>query len=69
MFPSGSLEAEPSNEIISAGKLITWSGPAMATGGLLASYLSSFAFLQEKNISTTQMDNAKRRNLFFVKEI
>jgi hypothetical protein len=41
----------------------------MATGGLFASFLSSFSFLQEKNIDAMEMDNDKRRNLFFVKEV
>ena len=27
IVPSGSLEAEPSNEMLSVGKVITWSGP------------------------------------------
>jgi hypothetical protein len=35
IVPSGSLEGEPSNEIVSVGKVISWSGPAMAIGGLL----------------------------------
>jgi hypothetical protein len=61
--------ADASIETLSVGKVITMSGPAMATGGLLASYLSSFAFLQQKNISETEMDNDKRRDLFFVKEV
>ena len=69
IVPSGSLEAEPPNEILSVGKAITWSGPAMAIGGLWASFLSSFAFMQEKNIRATEMDNEKRRNIFFVKEV
>ena len=55
--------------MLSVGKVITRSGPAMATGGLLASFLSSFSFLQEKNIDAMEMDNDKRRNLFFVKEV
>jgi hypothetical protein len=55
--------------ILSVGKDITRSGPAIGTGGLLASFLSSFGLLHEKNISATEMDNDKRRNLFFVKEI
>ena len=37
IVPSGSLEAEPSNEMLSVGKVITWSGPAIAVGGLLFS--------------------------------
>ena len=64
-----SVEAEPSNEMLSVAKVITWSDPAIATGGLLTSSPSSFAFLQEKNISATEMDNDKRRNIFFKTEI
>jgi hypothetical protein len=39
IFPSGSLEA--SSEMLSVGKVITWSGPAIEIGGLLASLQSS----------------------------
>ena len=35
MSPSGSLELLPYSETLSAGKVITWSGPAIAIGGLL----------------------------------
>ena len=55
--------------MLSVGKAITWSGPAMVIGGLLASFLSSFAFMQEKNIRETEMDNDKKGNIFFVKEV
>ena len=49
IVPSGSLEAEPSNEILSVGKVITRSGPAMAMGGLFPLMHPShdFSFLQE----------------------
>jgi hypothetical protein len=39
----------------------------MATGGLLASNLSSFAFLREKDISATEMDNDKEGIFFSLK--
>jgi hypothetical protein len=35
MLPSGSLELLPSSETLSIGKVITWSDPATAIGGLL----------------------------------
>jgi hypothetical protein len=35
IIPSGSLDVLPSNETLSVGKVITWSGPAIAIGGLL----------------------------------
>jgi len=35
MLPSGSLELLPSSETLSIGKVIAWSGPATAIGGLL----------------------------------
>ena len=53
IVPSGSLEAVPSNKILSVGKVITWSGPAIAIGGLLILVLQpshDFYFLQEKKI-------------------
>jgi hypothetical protein len=66
IVPSGSLEAEPSNEMLSVGKVITWSGPATAIGGLLFSTHPSqdFSFLQERNIPAIEMNNARRRNFF-----
>ena len=36
-IPSGSRELLPSSKTLSVGKVITWSGPAMAIGGLLFS--------------------------------
>jgi len=48
IVPSGSLELLPSSEMLSVGKVITRSGTAIATGGFLASYLSSFAFYRRK---------------------
>jgi len=70
IVPSGSLEAEPSNEILSVGKVITWSGPAMAIGGLLFSLQPShdFSFLQEIKIPAAKMNNARRMNIFFHKK-
>jgi hypothetical protein len=72
IVPSGSLEAEPSNEMLSVGKVITWSGPAIAIGDLLALLLplphssQESSFLQEKNISATGTNNIRRRNIFFI---
>ena len=37
IFPSESLNDDPSNEIQSAGRVVTWSGPAIAIGVLLFS--------------------------------
>jgi len=37
IVPSGSLELEPSSKMLSVGKVITWSDPAIAIGGLLFS--------------------------------
>jgi hypothetical protein len=50
IVPSGSLDADPSNEMLSVGKVITWSGPATAIGCLLVSLHPSqdFSFLQER---------------------
>lgn len=52
IVPARSLDAEPSNQILSAGKVITWSGPANAVGGLLFSLQPSddVSFLQEIKI-------------------
>jgi hypothetical protein len=35
--PSGSFERRPSSKTLSFGRLIAWSGPADATGGLFTS--------------------------------
>src|SRR6187399_1482069 len=53
IIPSGSLDVLPSSETLSVGKVITWSSPAIAMGGLLVSLQRShdFSFLQE--IKTT----------------
>jgi len=61
IIPSGSLEAVPSNKILSVGKVITWSGPAAAIGGLLFSLHPSqdFSFLQEIQIAPAMMDGIK----------
>jgi hypothetical protein len=55
------LEAAPSNEMLSVGKVITWSGPAMAIGGLLFSLHPSqdVSFLHEIQIPTAMMDGIK----------
>ena len=49
IIPSGSLDVLPSSETLSVGKVITWSSPAIAMGGLLVSLQRShdFSFLQE----------------------
>jgi hypothetical protein len=70
MVPSGSLDAEPSNKMLSVGKVITWSGPAMAIGRLLYSLHPSqgISFLQEIQIIAAMMDGIKyERNIFFIK--
>ena len=70
IVPSGSLDADPSNEMLSVGKVIPWSGPAMAMGGLLPFIHSSHAvsFLQEtKIIVDTHVNADKKRKLFFIK--
>ena len=50
MLPSGSLELLPSSETLSIGKVIAWSGPATAIGGLFFSAQPSHevSFLQER---------------------
>ena len=50
-IPSGSPELLPSSEILSLGKVITWSGPATAFGGLLSflQFLLENSFSQEVN--------------------
>ena len=71
IVPSGSLEAKPSNEMLSVGKVITWSGPATAVGGLLFSLLPShdLSFLQERNIPVSKVDSInKGGNIFFINE-
>ena len=49
--PSGSLEAEPSNAMLSI-KLITWSAPATAIGGFfpLIQFAHGLSFLQALKI-------------------
>ena len=71
IVPSGSLEAEPSNEILAVGKAITWSGPAIAIGGLLFSLQPSqdFSFLQEIIIPAAKMNNARTMNIFLIKGV
>ena len=71
IVPSGSLEAEPSNEMLSVGKVITWSGPATAIGDLLFSLQPSqdLSFLQEIKIPSAMMDSInKGRSIFFINE-
>jgi len=67
IVPSGSLEAEPSNEILSVGKVITWSGPAMAIGCLLFSLQPSpdFSFLQEIQFLPLWWIVSRKEKIFF----
>ena len=53
IVPSGSLEPVPSRITLSRGKVIIWSGPANATGGLFASAQPSheYSFLHERLIN------------------
>ncbi len=72
IVPSGSLDADPSNEMLSVGKVITWSGPAIAVGGLFPLIYPSqeSSFLQEINIPPAMMDGIKKeRNISFTKEV
>ena len=62
IVPSGSLELIPSSRTLSVGKVITRSGLA----GLLVSYLSSFAFLREKNIYVQQKWIMTKDGIFFL---
>ncbi|HJS52900.1 MAG TPA: hypothetical protein VJ765_00110 [Chitinophagaceae bacterium] len=71
IVPSGSLEAEPANEMLSVGKVITWPGPAIAIGGLLFSLQPSqdVSFLQERNIPVSNVDSInKGGSIFFINE-
>lgn len=66
-FPSESLEAEPSNEMLSAGKVITWSGPATAMGGLFPLQPSQeCSFLQGINIPVAVIIITANKNIFFI---
>ena len=67
MLPSGSLELLPSSKTLSIGKVITWSGPATAIGGLLflvAHPSQEYSFLQETII--VNMIKAKYCNSLFM---
>jgi hypothetical protein len=77
IVPSGSLDADPSNETLSVGKVITWSGPAMAVGGLFVvsvgeldvQFSHEYSFLQELNMKIPVkaiIVNVKKR--FFITE-
>jgi len=61
IVPSGSLEAEPSNEMLSVGKVITWSGPAIAVGGLFPSLhpWQDFSFYRKKIFPSLQYEELK----------
>ena len=63
MVPYGSSDADPSNEILSVGKVITKSDHAIATGGLLASFLSRLLFYR-KNIDAMEMVMPRKRIFF-----
>jgi hypothetical protein len=54
MLPSGSLELLPSSETLSIGKVIAWSGPATAIGGLFFSAQPShgISFWHESSTNT-----------------
>ena len=72
IVPSGSLEILPSSKTLSVGKVITWSGPATAIGGLLFSLHFSHegSFLQEKNVPILTKDNSNHLiNIFFITTI
>ena len=45
ILPSGTLDDLPSNEMLSVGKVITWSGPATAIGGLFFQCILHMRFL------------------------
>jgi len=61
IIPSGSLEAEPSNEMLSVGKVITWSGPALAVGGLFPPCIVGriFLFYRKKIFPSLQYEELK----------
>ena len=50
--------------MLSVGRVITWSGPANATGALCS---GSVGFLQEIINSAAEMNNTKRKKIFFIK--
>lgn len=66
IVPSGSLATDPSNEMLSAGKAIYWSAPAMAIGDWLSLQPSlEYSFLLGKNITANKLNNInKERSIF-----
>ena len=72
IVPSGSLDELPSSETLSVGKVITWSGPALANGGLFLSLQLSHevSFLQETNMAASKINDInKRMKIFFIIKI
>ena len=58
IFPSGALDDDPSNEVLSVGKVITCAGTAMA-GGMLLLFLEfshDFSFFSKKKYSCKQAE-------------
>ena len=52
IFLSGSLDLLPSSNTLSAGKVMTTSGPAAATGGLLFSLHSSHTLCRKQIVQS-----------------
>ena len=70
IVPSGSLEDDPSNEILSVGKVITWLGHAVAVGGLLFSLQPSqdFSLLQKLKNKIPAIKASNKRVCFGFKK-
>lgn len=72
IVPSRSLELLPSSETLSVGKVITWSGPALAMGDLLPSLQPSqeISFWQERknNIPVSRIKGAIFNSSFMIEE-
>ena len=70
MLPSGSLDILPSRKTLSVGKVINWSGPATAIGGLMVSLHPShdFSFLQESIPVSKDNTGNKSNTIFFMSE-
>ena len=70
IVPSGSLDDEPSNKMLSAGKVRSGSGPAMAIGGLLFSLQPSqeYSLLQHiKTKAPARKNISAKKIIFFIK--
>jgi hypothetical protein len=67
IFPSGSLEELPSREILSAGKVIIWLGPALAIGSLLLPIHPRriFLFCRKKIFQYLQSIILREKGIFF----